>query len=118
MSLLADRIISTTIPAVSLTKVAGGWRIRREGKGDTLFVTRDERARSPQVYLIIMHGEGVVGRAAWVEGEWMTERGVFRHWDQVGTPWQVFPSSTVHTVTGGPHELTELLAEEALYWLS
>lgn len=116
---MADRTYSVKIPAVSFERVAGGAgvRVRRDGKGDTFLVTRDERSRHLDVYLIIMHGQGVVGRVAKIDGEWIVERGIFRHWDYKRGIYQVFPSSTVHTQWGFP-TMTEAVAEEALYWLS
>lgn len=114
---MAAKTYSTAIPAVSFEQVTGGTRVRREGKGDILFVTRDERARSLDVYLIVWHGQGVVGRVARVDGDWFTERGVYRHWDYNRGAYQVFPSSTVHT-TWGFANFEDAVAEEALHWLS
>jgi hypothetical protein len=114
---MATKTYSTRIPAISFEEVAGGVRVRREGKGDTLFLTRDSRARDPRVFLIIMHGQGVVGRVACADGEWFIERGIFRNWDHNRGPFQAFPSSTVRTIWGGVN-MTEAVAEEALYWLS
>lgn len=112
-----SKIYSTTIPAISFEQKIGGVRVRREGKGDTMFVTRDDRARSPEVYLLIVQGHGVVGRVAQIDGEWVIERGQFRPWDTGRGIWQVFPSSTVITNWGFP-TMTEAVAEEALFWLS
>lgn len=114
---MAAKTYSTAIPAISFETVAGGVRVRRDGKGDTLYITRDERARDPRTHLVIMHGRGVIGRVACVDGEWFTETGIYRHWDAVGTPWQCFPSSTVRTDFGHV-TMTEAVAEMALYWLS
>jgi hypothetical protein len=108
---------SAAIPAVSFQDVTGGVRVRREGKGDTLFATRDSRTHRHESWLLVHQGDGVVGRAVNVDGEWVIERGTFRHWEQVGTPWQVFPSSTVETF-GGFGSFEDAVAEEALYWLS
>jgi hypothetical protein len=107
----------TATSAVSFETVAGGVRVRREGKGDTLFITHDDRARSITTHLVIMHGVGVIGRVARVDGEWFTETGVYRPWEAVGTPYQVFPSSTVVTDSGYP-TMTEAVAELALHHLS
>lgn len=112
----ATKTFSTTIPAISFEQVTGGVRVRRDGKGDTLFVTLDDRSRAG-AFLIIMHGRGVVGRTAKVDGEWIIERGIFRNWDHNQGIWQVFPSSTVETFWGFP-SIEEAVAEEALYWLS
>lgn len=113
----ANLTFSTTIPAISFEQVTGGVRVRREGKGDTLFLTRDERSRHLDVFLIIMHGQGVVGRVARHDGFWFIERGIFRSWDHGRGIWQAFPSSTVHTEWYGT-SMTDAVAEEALYWLS
>jgi hypothetical protein len=113
----ANLTFSTTIPAVSFEKVTGGVRVRREGKGDTMFLTRDERSRRLDVYLMIVQGHGVVGRVACIDGEWVIERGIFRNWDYNQGIWQVFPSSTVHTQWYGT-SMTDAVAEEALHWLS
>jgi hypothetical protein len=114
---MTAKTFSATIPAVSFETVAGGIRVRREGKGDTFLVTRDDRARSPWTYLIVMPGQGVVGRVAKIDGEWVIERGIFRHWEATGTPFQVLPSSSVRTFWGFA-SLEDAVAEEALYWLS
>jgi hypothetical protein len=107
---------STSIPAVTFETVTGGIRVRREGKGDTLFVTRDENCRRP-AWLVIQHGVGVVGRIGAPEpGDYVLEFGIFRHWDQVGTPWQCFPSSTVRTEWYG--SMDDAMAEAALFWCS
>jgi hypothetical protein len=110
---------SAAIPAVSFQTVAGGRavRVRREGKGDTFLLVRDDRARSYDVYLLVMQGQGVVGRVACVDGEWIWEHGVFRNWEATGTPFQVFPSSTVETRWGFANR-EDAVAEAALYWLS
>lgn len=114
---MTTKTFSRTIPAISFEDVTGGVRVRREGKGDTLLITRDERARNQAVYLIVVHGRGVVGRVACDDGDWFIERGIFRHWDYNRGLWQVFPSSTVQTIWGRGN-MTETVAEEALYWLS
>lgn len=108
---------SAAIPAVSFEQVTGGTRVRRDGKGDTFLVVRDDRARSLNTYLVIHNGSGVVGRVACVDGDWFTEKGIFRHWDAVGTPFQAYPSSTVETVWGFAN-FEDAVAELALYWLS
>jgi hypothetical protein len=104
---------STTAPAVSFERVTGGTRVRREGKGDTLFVTRDDRSRRYPAWLVIQHGVGVVGRIVAVD-RWTTllEYGVFRHWDRPGV-WQVFPSSTVRTEM---YNTVEQAMTEAAMW--
>lgn len=114
---MTAKTFSATIPAVSFETVTGGIRVRREGKGDTFLVTRDERSRHLDVFLIIMHDQGVVGRVAKIDGEWVIERGIFRHWEATGTPFQVFPSSTVETFWGFA-SMEDAVAEEALFWLS
>jgi hypothetical protein len=109
---------STTIPAVSFEYVAGGAaiRVRREGKGDTILLDLDTRG-GYLAYNIIKNGEGVIGRVAAVEGNWIVERGIFRNWDYDRGAFQVFPSSTVQTFWGFD-TLENAVAEEALYWLS
>lgn len=117
MNATAAITYSTAIPAVSFRDVTGGIRVRRDGKGDTFLVTRDERARSPWTFLIIQHGQGVVGRVALVDGEWFIERGIFRAWDHNRGAFQVFPSSTVETFWGFA-SFEDAVAHEALWFLS
>jgi hypothetical protein len=114
---MAALTFSAAIPAVSFEQVAGGFRVRREGKGDTLFVTHDDRARDWDTHLVIMHGQGVVGRVAKVDGEWIYELGIFRSWDYDKGIWQVFPSSEVVT-TWGFASFEDAVAELALIHLS
>jgi hypothetical protein len=112
-----NRHYSAAVPAVSFESVTGGVRVRREGKGDTLLVTRDDRARGYDTHLIVMHDRGVVGRVAYVDGDWFWEYGIFRNWDYSKGIWQVFPSSTVKTF-GGFASFEDAVVEAALYLLS
>jgi len=105
---------STTAPAVTFQNVTGGTRVRREGKGDHLFITRDTNKRAEK-YLVIQHGAGVVGAIGNCDGDWVLEIGIFRHWDKPGM-FQAFPSSTVRTFWHGSAE--EAMTEAAMYWCS
>lgn len=105
---------SAAIPAVTFQAVTAGIRVRREGKGGSFLVTRDERSRG-HAYLIIRNGGGIVGRVARVDGEWFAEDGVYRHWDNPGM-WQVFPSSKVETLWGFD-TMEDAVAEMALRYI-
>jgi hypothetical protein len=112
----ASKTYSASVPAVTFEQVTGGTRVRREGKGDTLFVTTDDRgADRADVYLIIQHGVGVVGRVGQVDAyEWVLEIGIFRHWEDPEL--LPLPSSKVRSEFYPSRE--RALSEAALYWLS
>ena len=54
--------------------------------GNQAFRAESEQLAYAESWLLVHQGDGVVGLAVYVDGEWVIERGTFRHWEQVGTP--------------------------------